>query len=415
LGIKAKTKIVTPHFFTEKQPHRMEKLLDLSKWLLALLLLVYLSNTNLQAQDCWLQGGNFEDYPRGREELDYCLHEVLGATIKEPLLQQLFDEAEVVVEAYISNAWSDKKQEYVFYEMQPYTIFKGSLSKRQSITITTLIPQKTSRKFIENGREVTITQGDDKDNLSPGGEWSLGKRQVGLYFLKKDTTAKNAYRFLNPKKSWFTYSYTDGIINEHVLREVLYSRITTLEKTKCQKTDFFRKKKENFENAKKGSRFPTTIDSLSHDTVPAGILSGNASKLTIYGSGFDSTTQVVLMRNANSNQLTENFVALHPRKHVVHWASDSIEIIIPSMGYNSNDSLLGDTRNAGAGSGKVMIYEDGFGIIATSPQPVIVPYSIINDAKNSDNEVNYYPYEPKMYKQNGYGGLTFVYEPTKSG
>jgi len=91
------------------------------------------------------------------------------------------------------------------------------------------------------------------------------------------------------------------------------------------------------------------ITGFSKDSVPAGIRATNASHLTIYGNGFGTLKGDVLMKDANQ---ANYFVALHPTHNILYWSDDSIQIIVPSMGFASNgDEFLGDTRSACAGTG----------------------------------------------------------------
>lgn len=148
------------------------------------------------------------------------------------------------------------------------------------------------------------------------------------------------------------------------------------------------------------------ITGFSKDSVPAGIRATNASHLTIYGNGFGTLKGDVLMKDANQ---ANYFVALHPTHNILYWSDDSIQIIVPSMGFASNgDEFLGDTRSACAGTGYIRVIR-GTG----SPIPIwsdTIPYAINNFATNSAFENLYTPHELRLHNANGQGGYTFIYD-----
>lgn len=149
-----------------------------------------------------------------------------------------------------------------------------------------------------------------------------------------------------------------------------------------------------------------SITTFSRDTVPAGVLSG-LSQLTIYGTGLGNTPRYVFLSNANNGG--ETTFPLHPTKYILHWSDDSIQTVVPSMGYASDNPTLGDERGACAGSDYVFV-------VTAANEPVwshkalIIPYAIKNYASNSDNELTYIPHEVRLKNANGQGGYTFVYD-----
>ena len=194
------------------------------------------------------------------------------------------------------------------------------------------------------------------------GEWSHGRGTVGLFFLKIDTNNDNIYHFVNPKNAWVVFPnwFTNPTIHERFFKRVFYDKLEAFSAIKPRKTPFFYKKKENLEryfeklNATTGNR-SGTITGFSRDTVPAGILSGESSKVTIYGDGFGTIKGSVVLEDANQTNIPP-FVALHPQHHILFWSDDSIQIIVPSMGYASTSTIvLGNTIGACAGTGIVSV------------------------------------------------------------
>lgn len=357
-----------------------------------------------QAQDCYIGTARPGKLPKNAEERAYCLREILNDIVKDSIIIKNFNAADLVISGRIANAkYYDSTRQQLYYEIEPYTIFKGATSKstlKGVITAPRILGKNTK---IING--MTITEKTEFSNYS--GEWSLASNNSGIFFLKKN--ADGIYQFVNPKDAWVIYAYTDGIIHENVLKEMLYNKFEKLKDSKYQKTTFYHKKKEQTEkNTLKGLKSMATIDSFSRDTVPAGVLSG-LSKLTIYGSGFDSTTQTLFMNNANHTQWL-GYISLHPRKHITHWTDSTLEVIIPSMGYKPINPAYDDTRKACAGTGKIVLYDAIYGILDTSAKELVVPYAIDNAAENDSIETLYQPYETRLYNQNNKGGYTFVYD-----
>ncbi|MBK8473294.1 MAG: matrixin family metalloprotease [Sphingobacteriales bacterium] len=386
----------------------MKKLLAATTCLLATLLLTLTTCYEAQAQDCYfLASGNLGKAPKNSSERAHCLREVLNDIVIDSIIIKNFNSADLVISGRIvKGGFCDSTEQQLYYEIEPYTIFKGTTSKNNTIKVRASIapPVPGQKATYVNG--IKIVEMPD-GVYPPTGEWSLGE-ESGLYFLRKNS-GEEGYKFVHPRNAWVTYPkfYTDGINHESVLKEVIYNKFEDLENSKYQKTSYYFKKKGQSERKLKSLSSVVSIDSFSRDTVPAGVLSG-LSRLTIYGSGFDSTSQTLVMQDANKGGY--GIIALHPRKHITHWTDSTLEVIIPSMGYKSTDIILDDTRNACAGTSFVLVHDTLLGFIATSPKKLIVPYAIQNRAKDSESQLTYQPYEARLYKQNQYGGLTFVYD-----
>lgn len=147
---------------------------------------------------------------------------------------------------------------------------------------------------------------------------------------------------------------------------------------KYEKTSFYHKKKESLSvgSAVKRGGSDAAITGFSRDTVPAGIRATNASQVTIYGSGFGAVKGNIFMEDANKSNMY-NFVALHPTHNILYWSDDSIQIVVPSMGFASPDEFVGDTRNACAGTGYIRVIPGtGLPIPIWSETELVVPHAI---------------------------------------
>jgi len=349
--------------------------------------------TTFWAANTCLGQVSFEDMknpPKTDAEAMKYINKYLKPKINDTLIAQLFEEADVVFEGEIieGKALWDKQQNAYFLE--PYKIFKGKVSNDDTITI--------------------LAKWKPENATYDLGEWSHGRLEVGLFFVKKDPQNKELYRFVNPKNAWVTYAtwLIHPITFEKQYKKVLYDKMLKQKDAKYEKTKFYYKKKESLNVGiaamKSGS---DVITGFSRDTVPAGVLSG-ASRMTIYGNGFGTVKGNVLMEDANQ---ANTFVALHPTHNILYWSDDSIQIVVPSMGYASDNPNLGDSRNSCAGTGYVRVIKGtGPPFPIWSETELIIPYAIKNYASNSDNELTYAPHEVHLRNANGQGGYTFVYD-----
>lgn len=171
--------------------------------------------------------------PKTDTEVTKYISKYLTPKINDTLITRLFEEADVVFEGEIidGRALWDKQQNA--YALEPYKIFKGEMSKDDTITI------------VANWKPQNATY-----DL---GEWSHGRLEVGLFFVKKDPQNKELYRFVNPKNAWVSFPgiFSNPIIHEHLFEEVFYNQIVTFKALKPSKTHFFHKKKREFECRKK--------------------------------------------------------------------------------------------------------------------------------------------------------------------
>ncbi|MBK6610746.1 MAG: hypothetical protein IPI59_04580 [Sphingobacteriales bacterium] len=185
--------------------------------------LFLLLTTALMGVNCWGQV-SFEDManpPKNDTEAMKYIDKYLKPKINDTLIARLFEEADVVFEGEIidGRALWDKQQNV--YTLEPHKVFKGE----DTISI------------IANWKPQNATY-----DL---GEWSHGRLEVGLFFVKRDPQNKNIYRFVNPKNAWI--SYATWIVNPIVLDKqykiALYDKILGRKGAKYEKTSFFYKKK----------------------------------------------------------------------------------------------------------------------------------------------------------------------------
>jgi hypothetical protein len=309
--------------------------------------------------------------------------------INDTLIARLFEEADLVFEGEIIESTGLRETMQALYELEPYKIFKGRIQKDSTLKIMTY-PAPVNVQYL--------------------GEWSHS-RGVALFFVKKDLQNKELYRFVNPKNAWVAYAgwFINPITFEKQYQKVLYDKILKLKNAKYEKTKFYYKKKEKLNVGKSATESSSgVITGFSHDTVPAGVLSG-LSEVTIYGNGFGSVKGNVLMEDANRKNY---FIALHPTHNILYWSNDSIQIVVPSMGFASATSeFLGDTRESCAGTGYIRVIKGtGPPIPIWSNTELIIPYAINNFAENSAFESLYTPYELRLHNADGMGGYTFVYD-----
>ncbi|HRI28749.1 MAG TPA: hypothetical protein PK715_11885, partial [Chitinophagales bacterium] len=217
----------------------------------------------------------------------------------------------------------------------------------------------------------------------------------------------------NPKNAWLSYVrwFISPITFEKQYKIALYDKMLKQKEAKYEKTSFYHKKKESLSVGSAVKRGGSgVITGFSRDTVPAGIRATNVSQVTIYGSGFGAVKGNIFMEDANKSNMY-NFVALHPTHNILYWSDDSIQIVVPSMGFASPDEFVGDSRNACAGTGYIRVIPGtGLSIPIWSETELVVPHAIANYATNSDNELTYTPYEVRLHNTNGQGGYTFVYD-----
>lgn len=188
----------------------------------------------------------------------------LNGTIGNDTLAKYFAEAELVIEGDISinEAFYYIDKQHKSYQIKPYTVFKGSIAKGKMIEVVADI--------------------DTSSNYPSVGSWNNNPFPKGVFFLRKAKEKK--YEFINNKNAWISYNrFVDPVLREKQLDKIVHHKIAALPGAKCQKTSFYYKKKENLENQKKISDTPA-IHALSHDVIPAGILTGDGSLLTIYGT-----------------------------------------------------------------------------------------------------------------------------------
>jgi hypothetical protein len=362
----------------------MKKLLVFTTFLLLTALNAVMSYGQISNED-------LRNPPKTDAEVIKYIDKYLSPQINDTLIARLFEEADVVFEGEIIESTGFRETRQALYEFEPYKVFKGKIQKDSTLKIMTY-PAPVDVQYL--------------------GEWSHGRSEVGVFFIKKNKNDNAIYHFVNPKNAWVVYPKLligHPIIHEQHFKKMFYDKILAPHGAKYEKTRYYHKKKENLTVGntvmKSGSG---VITGFSRDTVPAGVLSG-ASRMTIYGDGFGSVKGNVLMEDANQANI---FVALHPIRHILYWSDDSIQVIVPAMGFASSANPdIGDTRKSCAGTGYVRVIKGtGLPIPIWSDTELIIPYAIKNYAENSAFENLYTPYEVRLRNANGQGGYTFVYD-----
>ena len=233
-----------------------------------------------------------ENYPKNEKEWAVYVRKALDPYINDSLVTELFKQADLVFEGMLIQTTRTVKYGERIYHVEPYKVFKGSIAKDSTVKIIANMKPENSPYDI--------------------GEWSHSYRELGIFFVKKQTDGQLGYKFLNPKKSWLLYGsrLLNPIRQEKHLKEVLYNRILALSGAKYEKTSFYDKKKENLDTKNAKSESSTaSITAFSRDTVPAGVLSG-LSRLTIYGTGLGNTKNLIFLSDANEGG--DSIFPLHP-------------------------------------------------------------------------------------------------------
>lgn len=161
------------------------------------------------------------------------------------------------------------------------------------------------------------------------------------------------------------------------------------------------KKKESNRSGHKTSLLPEpVINSYSPQVLPAGILSGNQSVLTISGSNFGNSGEIVFL-NAN-----DGFTQLNIHQQFITWTNTQVTVRIASRGYN-NDDYMGLERIPGSGEASITFFE-------TPPYPatkyidLTIKYAVRDYV---DNNV-YYETHLQDFDSNAsnQSDITFVYD-----
>ena len=333
--------------------------------------LLYLIYTALIGVNCFGQAEAFKN-PKNRPQTDAeweaYIEKNLKPKINDTLITRLFEEADLVFEGELTSTVKTGYLQERIYHIEPYKIFKGVVQKDSVV------------KILANGKPQNATY--------EFGEWSHGYLESGVYFAKYDEQ-NNVYTFVNPQKAWVIYPMLTACIKyEKKIKTIFHDKILALKGAKYETTKIYRKKKENLgagNTAMRGGN--DTITGFSRDTVPAGRLDGS-STIFIYGQGFGTTKGKILLSDADTGG--EMGVFLHPTQHILTWSDNSIQIIVPSMGYAANDGSY-DQRESCAGTGIVTVIVNPLSPTPTfidSQDTLFVPYAINNYATNSNDEIS---------------------------
>jgi hypothetical protein len=257
----------------------MKKLLVFTTFLLLTALNAVMSYGQISNED-------LRNPPKTDAEVIKYIDKYLSPQINDTLISRLFAESDLVFEGELINTVKTNREGERVYELEPYKIFKGETLKDSTI------------KILAKSRPQNATY-----DL---GEWSHGRSEVGVFFIKKNKNDNAIYHFVNPKNAWVVYPKLligHPIIHEQHFKKMFYDRVLASHGAKYEKTRYYHKKKENLTvgNAvmKSGSG---VITGFSRDTVPAGVLSG-ASQLTIYSNRSSSVKRDILTESSKQISL----------------------------------------------------------------------------------------------------------------
>lgn len=325
--------------------------------------------------------------------------------------------ADIIVEGKITNCdflLTDDGMYKPFVKIEIYTVFKGSKLKKE---ITVLGSETYKEK-----RDITYSDFE-------GGIKHPFNDTPGFFFIKSYsdknkthfTFVKNTQNVIywsailgfgvgvhSKDASFKQYFYDNGQYNLSAIERKMYDQFQQYTGRRYKRI----KKKALLNNG--GKKLSTTSDlpsitSYEMHTIPAGVLDGTTSVLTIHGSHLGTTKVPIVFLNANTGGIFSNgdgdFVAI-ANQFVSTWADDLIVIKIPSRGYNT--SIMGIpvySLNKTPGSGNVFIAYSS-GIVSLSPDPII-PYAVTNFVSYPDYS------ETHLYDLNGSGtegDFTFIYD-----
>ena len=328
---------------------------------------------------------------RNKQEVRNYLDKHLVPRIDNIPLESHFKDADLVVEGFIVDAKRDKELRQNIYTIKICRIFKGS-KKHEVINILVDVPLPPA--------------------VNELGAWSLDY-DPRVYFLKQEGAV---FRFINPSDAWITYPNNINPLRHGAgLSEVLYHKFLEQDNSFCKETDFLKKKEESLRE----KSVEPEIDSITPSIAPAGLWSGDLSKVVISGSGFGNVKGRVYLRDANIGGIEEedddeednsDLLRLLRAVHILSWSDTEIQIHVPSIGYQSENEPNGLLKCAGTGPIKVYREDSEGGGSATSSQILTVPYAINNFVVNSGDFFAYDPYELRLHNANNKGGYTFIYD-----
>ena len=251
---------------------------------------------------------------KDKEKLRNYLDKYLVPRIDNIPLESHFKDADLVVEAGIVETKRDKDLRQKIYTIQICRIFKGS-KKHEVINILVDVPLPPAVNEI--------------------GAWSHDYDETGVYFLKQEGAV---FRFINPSDAWITYPNNINPLRHGAgLSEVLYHKFSEQDNSFCKETDFLKKKEEHLRE----KSVEPEINSIT-PSAPAGLWSGDLSKVVISGSGFGNVKGRVYLRDANIGGIEEDdddeednsdLLRLLRAVHILSWSDTEIQIHVPSIGY----------------------------------------------------------------------------------
>lgn len=220
-------------------------------------------------QDCYYLVQEAKHRKLAPNELADCLKQSFEKKLfeKDNIITQNFKTANVVLEGEIINM--HKHELFMEYEVIPYTVFKGIIDKNSTVKIMVSYPPNVKLSTKENREKQTAE--------------SYYGRGSGLFFFQKIIDEpNNMYHLINSNDSCIGYLLDDIFYYYDFYQKTLYPKIAKLENAKFKRTPFYFKKKESLAVIeRKGLNEIMTITGFSRDTVPAGIRSGDISKVTI--------------------------------------------------------------------------------------------------------------------------------------